>query len=109
MDFHPLDDATRERFDRDGYLVVRGALTPGEAAELERAADRLLASDQRIDRTPMSDAYDGYRNVVAHGGEPFERLLTNGRTVSLAAQLLSRNLQLHTSQLIYKRPEAAGA
>lgn len=106
MLFHPLDAATRQRFEDDGFLIVRGALAPDEVAALAQAGERLLASDQVLDRANERGApYDSFRNVVAHGGAAYERLLTHGPTVSLAAQLLSRNIQLHTSQLIWKRPE----
>ncbi len=107
MRFHRLDDPTRRRFEEDGFLVVRGALAPDEVAALAEAGERLIASDQVADRGNEKGApYDAFRNVVAHGGPAYERLLTHGPTVSLAAQLLSRNLQLHTSQLIWKRPES---
>jgi len=109
MDFHTLDAEQRAHFDAQGYLIIRGALAPEQVAALDHASQRLIDSPQVHDRARMSTTYDGFRNVLAHGGEPFERLLTNGATVSLAAQLLSRNLQLHTSQLIFKYPEAPGA
>jgi ectoine hydroxylase-related dioxygenase (phytanoyl-CoA dioxygenase family) len=105
MDFQLLSEDDRQRFDEQGYLVVRNALSQQQIEQLTAASDRLLASDQVQDRARLSTSYDGFRNVIAHGGEAFERLLTQSRTVPLAAQLLSRNLQLHTSQLIYKHPE----
>ena len=109
MDFHLLDPEQHARFDEQGYLIIRGALSPQQCTALDQAAQCLIDSPQVHDRARMSATYDGFRNVLASGGEPFERLLTNGSTVSLAAQLLSRNLQLHTSQLIFKYPEATGA
>jgi len=109
MEFHALDAEQRNRFDEQGYLIIRAALSQEQVAALDHASQRLIDSQQVYDRARMSATYDGFRNVLAYGGEPFERLLTNGSTVSLAAQLLSRNLQLHTSQLIFKYPEAPGA
>ena len=105
MHFHRLGDDDRQHFDEQGYLIVRKALSQQQIDDLTTVSDRLIASHQVFDRARMSDTYDGFRNAIAYGGEPFERLLTQGSTVSLAAQLLSRNLQLHTSQLIYKHPE----
>ncbi len=108
MDFHPLTPALRQRFDEDGYLIVRGALAADQVAGLEAAADRLIASPAQLDRQTSGASYDSFRNVV--GRDPaFTRLLTHGPTVSLVAQLLSPNLQLHTSHLIYKHPEPAGS
>jgi ectoine hydroxylase-related dioxygenase (phytanoyl-CoA dioxygenase family) len=108
MHFHRLDDDQRQQFEDDGFLILRGALDERRRGELLAASDALMASGQTCDRAYDNDAYNGFRNVVAHGGAPFEQLLTHGPTVSLAAQLLSRNIQLHTSQLIYKHPAAPG-
>jgi hypothetical protein len=108
MDFHPLSPDLRRRFEEDGFLIVRGALGADQVAGLNAAGDRLIAGTDLLDRQTGGDAYDGFRNVV--GRDPaFTNLLTHGPTVSLVLQLMSPNLQLHTSHLIHKRPEAAGA
>ena len=108
MDFHPLTPEQRTRFDEDGFLIVRAALDQARVAELVAASDRLIASDEQLDRQSDGRNYDSFRNVI--GRHPaFTRLLTHGPTVSLVAQLLSPNLQLHTSHLIYKHPEKPGA
>ena len=107
MDFQPLSPDQRARFDADGYLIIRGALSPAQQRELVAAGDRLVASDQQLDRQSDGGNYDGFRNVVGRDAA-FTQLLTHAATVPLVAQLLSPNLQLHTSHLIYKRPEAAG-
>ena len=107
MDFHPLASDHRRRFEEDGYLIVRGALGPDQVAGLVAAGDRLVASPDLLDRQTGRDSYDGFRNVV--GRDPaFTRLLTHGPTVSLVLQLMSPNLQLHTSHLVHKRPEEPG-
>ncbi len=108
MDFARLADPDRQRFEEDGFLVVRDALGRDEVAALIGAGDEVMTRPGAEDRHTQSATYDCQRNVVAHGGPPFERLLAHGRTVALAAQLLSRNLQLHTSQLIYGAPEPSG-
>ena len=107
MDFTRLSDEQRTRFDEDGYLIVRGALEPAQVSALVAAGDRLIASDEKLDRQSDGKNYDGFRNVIARD-PAFAALLTHGRTVPLLAQLLSPNLQLHTSHLIYKHPEPAG-
>ncbi len=109
MGFARLSDADRQRFESDGFLVVRGALARAEVDALIEAADRVMARVGGEDRHTQSATYDCQRNVIAHGGAPFERLLAHGATVALAAQLLSRNVQLHTSQLIVGAPEPQGA
>ena len=40
----PVPAAERERFDRDGYLIIRGALTPGEVRHYAAALDRTYAA-----------------------------------------------------------------
>jgi ectoine hydroxylase-related dioxygenase (phytanoyl-CoA dioxygenase family) len=108
MDFQLLTPSQRVQFDQDGYLIVRGALGGEQVAELVAAGDRLIASDEQFDRQSSGGTYDGFRNVLSRGAA-FAKLLTHGTTVPLVAQLLSPNLQLHTSHLIYKHPEAPGA
>jgi hypothetical protein len=44
--------AERERFDRDGYLVIRDALTPGETGFYRDALDRVYAAAQADRRIP---------------------------------------------------------
>jgi ectoine hydroxylase-related dioxygenase (phytanoyl-CoA dioxygenase family) len=105
MDFSLLTPDARRFFDSNGYLIVRKALSSATVDELVAVSDQLVKRPQVEDRSTISATYDGFRNVIAYGGTPYERLLTHGSTVPLAAQLLSRNLQLHTSHLIYKYPE----
>jgi hypothetical protein len=40
----PVPAAERERFDRDGYLIIRGALTPDEVSRYAAARDRTYAA-----------------------------------------------------------------
>lgn len=40
----PVPAAERERFDRDGYLIIRGALTPAEVSRYAAALDRTYAA-----------------------------------------------------------------
>ncbi len=107
MDFQPLSLDQRTRFDADGYLIIRSALSAAQQRELVTASDRLIASDRQLDRQSDGGNYDGFRNVVGCDAA-FTQLLTHTATVPLVAQLLSPNLQLHTSHLIYKHPEPAG-
>jgi ectoine hydroxylase len=37
----PVPAAERERFDRDGYLIIRGALTPDEVSRYAAALSAL--------------------------------------------------------------------
>jgi ectoine hydroxylase-related dioxygenase (phytanoyl-CoA dioxygenase family) len=107
MRFHPLDDATRQRFDQDGFLVLRQAIPREQVDGLTMACDRVMAADG-VDGRQSDGAYNGFRNAVALD-PAIARLAGDERAVSWMTQLLSANIQLHTSQLIYKRTEAAGA
>jgi ectoine hydroxylase-related dioxygenase (phytanoyl-CoA dioxygenase family) len=104
MRFHPLDDHTRRRFDEDGYLIVREALPRAQVDELLAVCDRVMA-DHRLDSSEAKGrTSDGFRNCVALD-PAIARLAGEERTVSWMTQLLSPNIQLHTSQLIYKEPD----
>lgn len=95
-----------EAFDRDGFLVVREALDPDRVAACIEAGDRLVASDRQEGRRDAGRS-DGFRNVIAL--DPvFRELLCHPRTVPLVIQLMGPNLQLHTSDLIWKYPDASG-
>jgi ectoine hydroxylase len=52
----PPPAAEREQFDRDGYLVIRGALTPYEAGFYAEALDRVYAAAQADGRIPPGGA-----------------------------------------------------
>lgn len=45
----------REQFDRDGFLIIRGALTPDEVGRYADALDRVYAAaaDGRVTRGSM--------------------------------------------------------
>jgi len=40
----PMTAEQRATFDRDGYLIIRSALRPDEAADAREAIDRVYAS-----------------------------------------------------------------
>ena len=105
--FTRLTDGQRQQFHDEGYLIIRNALD-GEAIEsLIAAGDRLIATDERLNRYQTSQYYDGYRNCI-HMDEAFIPLLTNAVTLPLVIQLLGSNLQLSTSHLIYRHPDPPG-
>ena len=47
---HLVTAEQRDRFDRDGYLVIRGALRPDEVAAAREALDRVYADAARSGR-----------------------------------------------------------
>ena len=100
MDFVKLTEAQRHAFDENGYLVVPNALSSEMVDQLTTASDRFIESSNR------NSYYVQIRPGIAE--EPgFWPLLSHSPTVPLVAQLLSPNIQLHTTSIIYKFPQPA--
>jgi ectoine hydroxylase-related dioxygenase (phytanoyl-CoA dioxygenase family) len=110
MDFVPLKAEQREAFDRDGFLVVRDALDSKAVERLTAAGD--LRAKAFLDKPQIRDKAE-YNHLDLRPGliqDPaFFALLSHPATVSLIVQLLSPNIHLHSTALIYKRPEDPGA
>ena len=102
MRFTPLSDAQRASFDADGVLIVRNAIGPDALADFVAAADRLVAANYR----ETGERRASLTNVVAE--EAFLPLLTCPSTLPLVVQLLSHNIHLTKSHLIYKYTDTPG-
>jgi len=89
---------------------VPGALPPPALEQLVAAGDRLAHSF--LEKSEVMDRPE-YNHLDLRPGllreEALFDLVTNAATVSLAVQLLSPNIHLHSTALIYKRPERASA
>ena len=105
--FTKLSEEERQQFRDDGYLIIRKAIDEDLIGRLIEAGDRLLATEERLNRFKTSDYYDGYRNCITMD-DAFIPLLSNGITLPLVVQLLGANVQLSTSHLIYRHPDPAG-
>lgn len=107
MDFIQLKPEQRRAFDEDGFLVVRNALDAETVADLIEAGDRLAASF--LSKPEVLDKPE-YNHLDLRPGllleKPLLALVSNSRTVPLVVQLLSPNIHLHSTALIYKRPES---
>ena len=98
-----LAPADREAFDRDGFLVVKGALSQQQVAALAAAGDHLDAH--------FADYWDSRgqgRNLIAVDPDNFLPMLTHPATLPLVAQLMGPRLQLHTSQFLWNKPNNIG-
>lgn len=110
MDFVPLTADQRKAFDKDGFLIVPAALSSdvlqGLIAAGDRLADGFLKKSQLLNRPEYNhlDLRPGLLNE-----EVFLSLVANASTVSLIVQLLSPNIQLHSTSLTYKKPESPDA
>ncbi|MBE7463925.1 MAG: phytanoyl-CoA dioxygenase family protein [Planctomycetes bacterium] len=108
MQFQGLTDEQRTCFQDHGYLIVRKALDAGTIGRLLEAGDRLVASDRQRDRQKSGDRFDGFRNVIAID-DAYLPLLQHPSTVPLVVQLFGPNIQLMTSHLIHRSPDAPDA
>jgi ectoine hydroxylase-related dioxygenase (phytanoyl-CoA dioxygenase family) len=107
MDFVALTAAQRTSFGEDGYLVVRNALDRDTVERLTTEADRLA---QHFLNKPELAGKPEYNHLDLRRGLLKEKallaLVANSTTVPLVVQLLSPNIHLHSTTVIYKRPES---
>jgi len=100
MEATVLQKEQRQFFDDNGYLVVPGALTPEEVEGLTDASDHLIDDFER----EQNQSYVQRRPGIVQ--EPaFHPLLAHPSTLPLLVQLLTPNIHLHTTAIIYKYPE----
>jgi ectoine hydroxylase-related dioxygenase (phytanoyl-CoA dioxygenase family) len=110
MDFVQLTEDQRRSFTDDGYLVVPNALDRETVDKLTSEADRLAApflSKPEIPDKPEYNHLDLRRGLLKE--KTLLSLVANSTTVPLVVQLLSPNIHLHSTTIIYKRPETPDA
>jgi ectoine hydroxylase-related dioxygenase (phytanoyl-CoA dioxygenase family) len=106
MDYVPLTEAQRTAFNADGFLVVRNALDGETVKQLVEESDRLAGAFLRkpeIAGKPEYNHLDLRRGLLKE--KALLALVSNSTTVPLVVQLLSPNIHLHSTTIIYKRPE----
>lgn len=106
MDFIRLKPEQRQAFDRDGFLVIREALQAETVDRLVEASDRLADSfleKPKLHNRPEYNHLDLRPGILRE--EALFDLIDHSSTVPLVVQLLSPNIHLHSTTLIYKRPE----
>jgi len=106
MDFVPLAPEQLRSFDEDGFLVVKHVLRRRQIDRLIEAGDRLaeafLKKPVVLDR-PEFNHIDLRPGVLEE--PPMLELVSCPTTISLLVQLMSPNIHLHSTALIYKRCE----
>lgn len=106
VDFVQLKPEQRQSFEADGFLLVRDALDSQTVDCLVDAGDRLAESF--LNKPEIVDKAE-YNHLDLRPGLLEEKamfeLVSNSSTISLVVQLLSPNIHLHSTALIYKRPE----
>jgi len=106
MDFIPLKPEQRQSFERDGFLVVPQALQADAVDRLVDASDRLaelFLKKPKLRNKPEYNHLDLRPGLLRE--EALFDLIDHSSTVPLVVQLLSPNIHLHSTTLIYKRPE----
>ncbi|MCA1223872.1 phytanoyl-CoA dioxygenase family protein [Streptomyces sp. 8L] len=86
-------------FERDGYAIIRNAITPGLRDRLLASAEKLLASDMTQGRDRGGDGKDGFRGCL-NLDPVFLPLLANPAVLPIVVQLLSPNIHLLSAHLI---------
>ena len=105
LNFVELKPEQRQSFDEDGFLVVRNALDLGTVGSLLAAGDRLaeaFLNKAEVPSRPEHNHLDLRPGLLKE--EALFSLVANSSTVPLVVQLLSPNIHLHSTSLIYKRP-----
>jgi ectoine hydroxylase-related dioxygenase (phytanoyl-CoA dioxygenase family) len=110
MEFVRLTDDQRNSFAEDGYLVVPNALDRDTVNNLLAEADELAAqflNKPELAGKPEYNHLDLRRGLLKR--KALLALVANSTTVPLVVQLLSPNIHLHSTTIIYKRPESPDA
>jgi ectoine hydroxylase-related dioxygenase (phytanoyl-CoA dioxygenase family) len=110
VDFIRLKPEQRQALDEDGFLVVPDALSPEMVDRVTRAGDTLSRSfldKPEVRNKPEYNQQDLRPGLLRE--DALFRVVAHASTVSLVVQLLSPNIHLHSTALIYKRPEDPAA
>jgi len=106
LDFTELKPEQRSSLDAEGFLVVPKALDRSMVEQLIEAGDR--RAESFLNKPEVLDRAE-YNHLDLRPGlladEPFFALVAHSSTVPLIVQLLGPNIHLHSTALIYKRPE----
>lgn len=93
------DAGTIDAFERDGYAVIRAAITQDLRDRLLTSAEKLLASNIAQGRDRGGDGKDGFRGCL-NLDRAFLPLLANPAVLPTVVQLLSPNIHLLSAHLI---------
>jgi ectoine hydroxylase-related dioxygenase (phytanoyl-CoA dioxygenase family) len=110
LDFVQLTPEQRRAFAEDGFLVVPNALSQERVEALVEASDRLARS--LLEKPPLTGRPE-FNHLDLRPGllkeEALFKLVDNSSTVPLVVQLMSPNIHLHSTTLLYKRPDDPNA
>jgi ectoine hydroxylase len=92
----------REEFERDGFVVVPGALRPAELRRLEAAVDRVWEAE-------AGSAGPLHRLAFAVLDDAFLELVDHPRSLSLVSAVLGSNIYVYHCHLDIHPPQRRGA
>ena len=99
----------RAAYDRDGFILVRGLLSPQEASALRDEAHRIAAETAASDATWASVRGEATSLTHCHDvhfrSAAFTRLLVDPRFTGVAQAIIGPNVQLHHTKMFVKPPE----
>ncbi len=103
----PVPDELVAKFERDGYLIIRDAVSPETIDRVREAADRIIAEgntrgrwEGKPDTAPRRFEYRGIFNL----DETFMELLAPPTLFPLIVKIMGANLHMMSSQAIYQKP-----
>jgi ectoine hydroxylase-related dioxygenase (phytanoyl-CoA dioxygenase family) len=108
-----LEQADKDLYQQQGYLHVKGLLSPEEAAEYRAECHRLAARTGNTDATWSSvrSTAAGQQVKLTHCHDvqfysaAFTRLLVDPRLMRVARGIIGPNVQLHHTKMFIKPPE----
>lgn len=110
--FEVLSASQAEQFDRDGFVVVPGVLTPEEVAEVVAEIDEVEASVEAflrgVDGERLSIAEAGAITFAPHLVVRSPRLrafATSPWLLGVCRDLIGPDVDLYWDQAVYKKPE----
>jgi ectoine hydroxylase-related dioxygenase (phytanoyl-CoA dioxygenase family) len=93
-------------FDLQGYLLIKGVLTPEEVAELNQVSDRVFPRDYN-DGTGQREKYRNAANV-SKWDPACQRLIDHPRIVPYLEELIGPHFRLDHDYSIFMDPGAQG-
>jgi ectoine hydroxylase-related dioxygenase (phytanoyl-CoA dioxygenase family) len=109
MSSHGLTADQRAFYDESGYLLIRGFISPDEAAALRAEVHAIAARQGPTNATWSSVSGQGTKIEHSHDVQfrsaAFTRLLVDPRLTGVFTSLIGRNVQLHHNKMFIKPPE----
>lgn len=93
-----------EQFDRNGYLVVEGALTDQQVARFNDAVDRHLEAWPG-DWVELSDSFREGTNVLPHTAD-FDEAIENPKTLDILRAILGEQITFEEFAVMLRNPTA---